>query len=52
MGGGREFPEGDIPVLIEAAQNCKEKQIQQAVYLLEVIIYTGAGGGEVTRRVS
>ena len=52
VGGGREFPDSDIPVLIEAAQYCKEKQIQHAVYLLEVIIYTRAGGGEVTRRVS
>ena len=33
-----EFPDNDIPVLIEATQYCKEKQIQQAVDLLEVML--------------
>ena len=33
-----EFPDNDIPVLIKAAQYCKEKQIQQAVDLLEVML--------------
>ena len=29
---------------VEAAQYCKEKQVQKAVDLLEVMIYIGGGG--------